>query len=113
MFQKLKSTVISKVQFEDTPLSDAIAYLASEGRKMDPQGCLGNFVLELDHARAKKITVHLDLKNTPLLQVIHFLAQASNLDCQIDSYAVVLTDQLRQHANPPDPKEQFPRQEAR
>lgn len=86
---KLRAIVIPKVEFVDTPLKDAIDFLVTRSRELDPdpEGNGVNVILE-DGLSASLLT--LDVTNIPLAEALRITAELAGAQITIDEHAVVI-----------------------
>lgn len=82
---KLKEIIIPKVEFDNTPLQDALRYLNQMSNEL---GDGVNIILNAPESGDTKIT--LKLTNVPLVEALRYTASLARLKYRIDSNAVVL-----------------------
>lgn len=108
--EKLKAIVIPRIEFVNTPLEDAVAFLVQRGREIDPTGEGINviFAKELD-AKRRATQVTLELTNVPLSDALAYCTQLADVKMDLEEHAVVLsagsgdpTENLSLFADPAD-----------
>jgi len=110
MAEKLKAIVIPRIEFVNTPLDDAVAFLVQRGRELDPEGKGINVVMGSGmDAKRKAVQVTLELKNVPLAEALLYTAQLANVKMTLEEHAVVFspgtgdpTENLSLFADPAD-----------
>jgi type II secretory pathway component GspD/PulD (secretin) len=87
---KLDSIKISSVEFNETPLKQAVEWLIEEARRLDPERKGVNILMKPTGLDPAKITVTLNIRNVTLKQAIKFLTQVTGLKYRIESAAVLI-----------------------
>jgi hypothetical protein len=92
MDEKLKSIVIPDLEFNDTPLVDALSFLVLKSSELDPAKKGGINVVYLgkrdDDGMA---SINLRLSNIPLSEVLKYTVQIAGHSFRIEPNAVVVT----------------------
>ncbi|MDF1814824.1 MAG: hypothetical protein P1V20_21650 [Verrucomicrobiales bacterium] len=92
--KKMNNIVIPSVEFSDTPLTDALSFLAMKSNELDPAGKGKggvNIVYDGDWLHDGQVGVSLRLKNIPLHEVLKFTAQIADHNLEIETNAVVIS----------------------
>jgi hypothetical protein len=87
---KLDAIKIKGVEFTDTPIKQAIAWLVEESRNADPEKKGVNILLKPSGIDLDKITVNLNLRNVSVGQAIKYLTQVSGLKYRVEAAAVLI-----------------------
>lgn len=87
---RLDSIKLPAVQFEETPLKQAVGWLNEEARRLDPEGKGVNLLLKPTGLDPSKYTVTLNLRNITLKQAIKYLTQVTGLRYRLDESAVLI-----------------------
>ena len=90
MVEKLKSIVVPRIEFVNTPLSDAVAYLVHRGRELDPEG-EGINVVMAGELEAESVQVTLELTNVPLAEAVKYTAQLAGARITVEEHAIVFS----------------------
>lgn len=110
LLQKLKTIVIPRIDFEDVRLPDAVKYLREQSKKLDPDGIGVNIFLrppvspiskatrtsnDIDamvdiEDKLNDVTLNLVLTRKTMLEAIHFMCRAGNLQYRVEKYAIVI-----------------------
>jgi len=89
--KKLDDLILPSVQFSDTPLDQAIAFIQTRSVELDvdsPANSKGiNFILDSSDKMPK---VSLNLRNIPIGDLISLTAEAAGFHLQIDEHAVMI-----------------------
>jgi general secretion pathway protein D len=130
---KLKTIIITKISFEDTPVTTVFGFLKNRSRELDTDGIGVNFVLLLrppkpaadapakdkpaDAKPAAKAddtwqepTITIDMDNVPLGDVIRYICEGAGLRYKVEPSAVVILgpnvtrDNLELRFFPVDPR---------
>jgi hypothetical protein len=91
--RKLASIVIPKIEFKDTPVREAFAYLAQQSKEHDktsePHERGVQFVLKIDN-NADATLINLDLENMSLREALQYTCMLSGLKFQTDRRVVIV-----------------------
>jgi hypothetical protein len=91
--RKLDSIVIPKIEFKDTPVREAFAFLAQQSKEHDKSGSTGEqgvqFVLKID-ANAEATLISLDLENMSLREALRYTCMLAGLKFQADKRVVLV-----------------------
>jgi general secretion pathway protein D len=106
MLEKLEKIVIPELNFSEVDIADAVKFLEDQSRALDPdpEKTGINFALKSmptvstsgapDAApaavSAATRTLTLNLKNVPLIEVLNYIKSLTNLQYQVDEFAVYL-----------------------
>lgn len=77
----LKETLIPRVEFQDTPLKDALRFLGQKGGGL-------NIILNAPESADTKITLR--LSNVPLAEALRYTSNLAQLNYRVDANAVVV-----------------------
>ncbi|MDX6765794.1 MAG: hypothetical protein SFU85_03285 [Candidatus Methylacidiphilales bacterium] len=105
MFEKLEKIVIPELNFTDVDVVDAIKFLQEQSKALDPEKTGVNFVLKVnptassapaegaaaDTATAPpppQRTLTLNLRKVPLMEVLRFITNLTNLQFKVEEFAV-------------------------
>ncbi len=93
--QKLYSTVIENVEFDDASLEDVVQYLTLKSQQADITGEGINFVLRLEPGdeAARNARVNLRLRNVPIGVVLKHVTRDTGTHFHADAFAVRITSQ--------------------
>lgn len=86
--EKLKTIIVPKVDFEQTPLKEALTFLQEQSRLHDPEKKGVNFMVRDPSVLDKPIT--LKLTNISLMTVLQYACGQSSLRFTIKKHTVVL-----------------------
>ena len=89
-WKKTQSIMVPKVDFKQTPLKEALAFLQEQSRLHDPEKKGVTITLEDNHVADKPIT--LKLTNTPLSTVLQHVASASKCSITGDKNGPIFKD---------------------
>jgi general secretion pathway protein D len=104
MFEKLENIIIPELNFTAVDVVDAVKYLQDQSKALDPEKTGVNFVLKVnptetpvapgDTAAAPPAAVQrevsLDLRKTPLIEVLRFICNLTNLQFKVEEYSVYI-----------------------
>lgn len=92
-FARLKSITIPKVEFVDTPIEDALAFLQMRSRELDTgeedrakKGV--NIILAGDEIREARLT--LKMSNAPLSEILRYVAELAGGGMKVENSAVII-----------------------
>lgn len=85
-FEKAAKIVLPSVTFRDTPLAEAIDFLRTQARAVDPAKQGVNIVL----ARDGQASITLQLSNVPLSEAVRYVAGLVGLQPRADADALIL-----------------------
>ena len=86
---KLEQIVVPRIEFNDTPFSDAITFLRAKSTELDPAKEGINFVVLEPSLRSKEITMR--LKKIPLGEAVRYAALLAGGEISTSSHAVTIT----------------------
>ena len=86
--EKLKTIIVPKVDFEQTPLKEALTFLLEQSRLHDPEKKGVNFIVRDPSVLDKPIT--LKLTNISLMTALQYACSLSSLRYTIEKHCVVL-----------------------
>jgi hypothetical protein len=86
--EKLKTIIVPKVDFEQTPLKEALTFLQEQSRLHDPEKKGVNFMVRDPSVLDKPIT--LKLTNISLMTALQYACSLSSLRFTIEKHTVVL-----------------------
>lgn len=105
---KLRTLIIPQVDFYYISITEALKQLKQQATLVDsseenPNKRGINIVLKIDNVKNKnpEPNIHLSLRNTPLGEVINYLAQQAHLKVKIEPYAVALCSIDEEELNQP------------
>lgn len=106
MFDKLEKIIIPELNFTEVDVVDAIKYLQDQSKALDPEKQGVNFVLKVnptstpaapgagDAAAAPpppiQRTLSLNLRQVPLMEVLRFITNLTNLQFKVEEYSVYI-----------------------
>ena len=92
IMQKLKTTIIPRLDFEAVTISTGCAYLREMSKKLDSEGTGVNIFLKLAPTETEQQpAITLTLNNRTLGECIFFICAAARLELRIDTKAVVIS----------------------
>ena len=84
-----KAITIPKVEFREATLTEALEFLRSKSRDLDPRKEGINFVLKVPPSFSQvKITI--SLINVPLLEAVKYITNLANMEFSVEENAVVV-----------------------
>lgn len=87
--ERLRNTVIPSIEFRETPLPDALAFLRAKSIELDPEKKGVNLVLQgAEGELAPALT--LSLREVPLGEALNYVAAVSGLEVTFGDHAVIL-----------------------
>ncbi|MEM7145647.1 MAG: DUF4974 domain-containing protein [Verrucomicrobiota bacterium] len=86
---KLKALIIPSVDFNETPLEDAIEYLRQKSDELDKDGFGINIVVDSEIDRNQPIP-SLSLKNAPLSAVLGYVCELTGNRYRVDRNAIII-----------------------
>ena len=86
--EKLKTIIVPKVDFEQTPLKEVLTFLLEQSRLHDPEKKGVNFIVRDPSVLDKPIT--LKLTNISLMTALQYACSLSSLRYTIEKHCVVL-----------------------
>ncbi len=99
VLKKLRSIIIKKVEFDHTPIKDAMDYFTSESRAADLPNHEGvNIVLALNSSSTEEKnlpTITADLKNVSLMQALEFSTSSAGLKMKITEGGVIIAHEFK------------------
>lgn len=107
---KLKSIIIPKVDFEDTPIEEAINFLRTRAteldvQELDPKKKGLNFVIRSQRGGDAPILINgLSLRNVSLGTVLKYICEQTNLSYTVDEVAVTLSPKEKAGVEPAKPE---------
>jgi general secretion pathway protein D len=106
VFEKLETIIIPELNFTDVDVADAVKYLTDQSKALDPEKKGINFVLKVNaSAPAPAATgndaqapapapvqrsLSLNLRQVPLIEVLRFITNLTNLQFKVEEYAVFI-----------------------
>ena len=81
---KAKGIILPKVELRDAPIRDAVSFLATKSRELDPDGKGVNIAVQLPETDTTTIT--LSLENVPLSEAMEYLAELAGLRLEIGAF---------------------------
>lgn len=104
---KLRNLRLPSVEFADTPLSDAIAFLETKSAQLDPEGTGVPIIIEA--AGVENVPVTLRLTNVPLAEALRYTTQLASVSYRVNSDEVSIIARhssgevvAHQYAAPPE-----------
>jgi len=91
MEKKLKAIVIPEVQWKNTPLADAVAFLNKEAKTADPDKTGVPIVLKT----STEITISFSMKKASLKSVLSMMCKFAGLTMTIEEGKVILTKKAK------------------
>jgi len=89
---KIRKIILESVEFSDTPLLDALAFLMSKSQQLDGSGGGGvNIIYNADRETFGKEKVTLRLSNIPLLDTLKYTTQITNHSFTIEPNAILVS----------------------
>ena len=88
--RKLNSIIFPKIDFRDSTVREAIAFLANKAKDLDPERQGVNIVLSGATGENDRTRITLTLSNVPLIEVIKYVTNLANLKYKIEPSAVVI-----------------------
>ncbi|MEO0448314.1 MAG: hypothetical protein AAF191_19805, partial [Verrucomicrobiota bacterium] len=85
---KLQTIQIPEVNFAETPLREALAYLVVRSKQLDPSGQGVNMILQSTDPSLAETPVTMSLRGVPLRSVLDYLTQVAGVDYRVENYAV-------------------------
>jgi general secretion pathway protein D len=86
--QKLKTLVISEVNFDNATVQDAAQFLTAESRKLDPTGI--NFLIGNSQVNEQAKSFSLKLRNVPVGEVLRYIASLAGVKYKVEEFAVFI-----------------------
>jgi len=97
--RKLDAIILPKLELNDTPLGDAVAFLRQRSVELDGSGEPGkrgvNFVLQGYDEKKKIPTITLKLTNVPLRDAVRYITDLAQRDFTVEADAVVISGQRK------------------
>jgi general secretion pathway protein D len=101
MFEKLESIIIPELNFTDVDVADAVRFLNEQSKALDPERKGINFVLKANPTTSAasagneapppiQRSITLNLRQVPLLEVLNFIKNLTNLQYKVEEYAVFI-----------------------
>jgi general secretion pathway protein D len=110
VFEKLERIVIPELNFTDVDVADAVRFLVEQSKALDPERKGVNFVLKVhstappapptpatpgapappQQAPTVQRTFSLNLRQVPLLEVLRFITNLTNLQFKVEEHAVYI-----------------------
>lgn len=87
LINKARAMQVASVEFDDTPLSDVISFLAGRSAELDGAGQGINFVLAAGVDPETPITLR--LQQVPLATVVGYVSDLAGTKIQADKWAIV------------------------
>ncbi len=87
---RLTSIIIPDVEFENTPLRDALRFLSQRSKQLDRSGKGVDIIVSADTDNASNLAVTLRLRDVPLGAVLDYVTQSVRMKYRIDQYAVTV-----------------------
>ena len=93
--ERLRTTIIPRIQFEDATLPQALGFLRRQSREVDENSRAVNIILHLRDRRPDDpdLALTLDVERIPLGAALRYIAFILDLNIYVDAHAVVITDQ--------------------
>tara|TARA_R110002096_G_scaffold318022_8_gene512422 strand:- start:2489 stop:4708 length:2220 start_codon:yes stop_codon:yes gene_type:complete len=91
--QKANTIIIPSLQFQDTPLKDAIAFLRARSKQLDttePDPAKKGLNILLEARDSADVKISLRLSNIPLAEALRYCAQLAQLRLRYEESAVIL-----------------------
>lgn len=88
--RQLASVVLPVIDFQDLPLSDALATLNTLVEEKSKQAVIPNFVIQDPSQVLQKKTVTLNMKNVPANVVLDYLMNLTHASARFDQYAITV-----------------------
>ncbi len=90
---KMRKIILESVDFSETPLVDALAFLMSKSEQLDPSGGGGvNIVYLADRETFGKEKITLRLLNIPLFETLKYTTQIANHNFVVEPNAILITN---------------------
>lgn len=102
VFDKLESIIIPELNFNEVDVADAVRFLNEQSKALDPERKGINFVLKVNPtvtaapapdappAPAIQRSLTLNLRQVPLIEVLRFITNLTNLQFKVEEYAVFI-----------------------
>lgn len=103
VFDKLESIIIPELNFNEVDVADAVRFLNEQSRALDPERKGINFVLKVNPTSpatpaegeaapppSVQRTLTLNLRQVPLIEVLRFITNLTNLQFKVEEYAVFI-----------------------
>jgi general secretion pathway protein D len=101
MFEKLESIIIPELNFTDVDVADAVRFLNEQSKALDPERKGINFVLKANPTTSAasagneapppiQRSITLNLRQVPLIEVLNFIKNLTNLQYKVEEYAVFI-----------------------
>lgn len=88
--EKLRTSIVPKICFVDTPLRDALDMIAEAAEELEAFRANGLNIIILDHP-SESARVHLTLRESSLGKILEFVAQSVGYEIDIEDNAVIFT----------------------
>jgi beta-lactamase regulating signal transducer with metallopeptidase domain len=85
---KAKAIIVPRIEFQAATLAEALEYLRTKAKELDPEKTGVNFVVKPGATSDAKIT--LSLTNAPLLEAARYIASLANFELQVQPHAIVM-----------------------
>jgi hypothetical protein len=109
IIQKLQSIVVPKVNFDKLDVAAALDFLHAESKELDPDHQGINFVLDMPPdsppgtpGRVFHRPVSITLEGVPLIEILRYVCEQTNLRCSVDDYVVYFGAEIAPGASPLD-----------
>jgi general secretion pathway protein D len=90
--QRMKALRLSRVEFKEASVEEALEFLRMKARDADPQKQGINIMLKLpEEEKAALPKISLSLADVPLSEALRYVAQLGNLMIQVEAHAAVVT----------------------
>jgi general secretion pathway protein D len=101
IYEKLESIIIPELNFTDVDVADAVRFLNEQSKALDPERKGINFVLKANPTTSAasagneapppiQRSITLNLRQVPLIEVLNFIKNLTNLQYKVEEYAVFI-----------------------
>lgn len=87
---ELAGVILPKVDFEEAPIGDVMAYLSKRAEELSGGKLVPNFIYRGSQEERNSTPITLSLRNVPLTEVIRYVGQFSRSKVSYEEYAVVI-----------------------
>jgi hypothetical protein len=89
---KMRKIILTNVEFSETPLLDALAFLMAKSEQLDTSGGAGvNIIYHADRETFGKEKITLRLSNIPLLDTLKYTTQIANHHFMVEPNAILIS----------------------
>lgn len=88
--QRLKKVVLPEIAFVDASLQEVLDYLVGRTQELTKGEIIVNFIFLGTPEQRDSVRINLNLRNTPLTEVIKYLAMMGGFSLKYEPHAVVI-----------------------